>query len=134
MKDGEEVGYILGGVCYTDSPPKGRGVTAFRAMAGVPELQFRPLPETTITIATVEESKDFVPAVVVNWDGSDAPNPPPAYPEPPKSPVLGDRSTMLGITGASMAIRLISASDERREIDRRAKARREVIVTFGVGS
>lgn len=91
LKDGEEVGYILGGVCYTDSPPKGRGVTAFRAMAGVPELQFRPLPETTITIATVEESKDFVPAVVVNWDGSDAPNPPPAYPEPPKSPVLGDR-------------------------------------------
>lgn len=44
LKDGEEVGYILDGVCYTNNPPKGRGIASFRAMAGNPDLQFRSLP------------------------------------------------------------------------------------------
>jgi len=97
LKDGEDVGFIRDGICYTDNPPKGRGIASFRAMAGDPELQFKPLPETTITVATVDESKDFVPAVVVNWQPGIIPqdaevlHSPPAYPEPAKSPVLGDR-------------------------------------------
>lgn len=91
LKDGEDVGYILDGICYTNDPPKGRGISSFRAMAGDSGLQFKPLPEMTISTSTVEESKDFVPAIVVNFDGSKSTNPPPPYPEPPRSPVLGDR-------------------------------------------
>lgn len=44
LKDGEYVGFIRDSICYTDSPPKGRGVSTFRAMAGDSELQFKPLP------------------------------------------------------------------------------------------
>ena len=44
LKDGEHVGFIRDRICYTDSPPKGRGVSTFRAMAGDSELQFKPLP------------------------------------------------------------------------------------------
>lgn len=84
LKDGADVGYILGGVCYTDSPPKGRGVTAFRAMAGVPELQFRPLPVESVGVTTSEAETITIPIVYEDIST-------PAIPEPAKSPVLGDR-------------------------------------------
>lgn len=44
LKDGKDVGYIADGICYTNDPPKGRGIPSFRAMAGNPELLFKPLP------------------------------------------------------------------------------------------
>lgn len=87
LKDGEDVGFIRDGICYTDSPPKGRGVTAFRDMAGNPRLQFKPLP--TISAVEVVDALD-APEPAASCDDLAAGNLS-TIPEPPRSPVLGDR-------------------------------------------
>ena len=87
LKDGEDVGFIRDSICYTDSPPKGRGVSTFRAMAGDSELQFKPLP--TISAVEVVDALD-VPEPVASCDDLAAGNLP-TTPEPPRSAVLGDR-------------------------------------------
>ena len=87
LKDGEDVGFIRDGICYTDSPPKGRGISAFRAMAGDSELQFKPLP--TISAVEVVDALD-APEPAASCDDLAAGNLP-TTPEPPRSAVLGDR-------------------------------------------
>jgi len=79
LKDGEDVGYILDGICYTNDPPKGRGISSFRAMAGDSGLQFKPLPVETETTSEAETITETIQPKA------------PAIPEPPRSPVLGDR-------------------------------------------
>jgi hypothetical protein len=73
LKDGEDVGFIHDGICYTNDPPKGRGIPAFRAMAGNPDLRFQPMPEMSISVGTAEESESFIPAITVNFDPSAIP-------------------------------------------------------------
>ena len=87
LKDGEDVGFIRDSICYTDSPPKGRGVSTFRAMAGDSELQFKPLP--TISAVEVVDALD-VPEPVASCDDLAA-GILSTIPEPPRSAVLGDR-------------------------------------------
>lgn len=114
LKDGEDVGYILDGVCYTDNPPKGRGIASFRAMAGNPELQFKPsldhvilptsedvaqwtdgyipdgatiLHPTISSAAGVDDGSVMEPVPVSDDAGAGILS----APEPPRSAVLGDR-------------------------------------------
>ena len=88
LKDGEDVGYILDGICYTNEPPKGRGIPAFRAMAGNPELQFKPLPTDTISSAAVVDGDSVMEPVVASDDATAGIF---STPEPSRSAVLGDR-------------------------------------------
>ena len=77
MKDGVDVGFIYGGTCYTNSPPKGRGIPSFRAMAGNADLQFKAL----LNSESVSESESITETIEAT----------PLTPEPPRSAVLGDR-------------------------------------------
>ncbi len=95
LKDGEDVGYILDGICYTDNPPKGRGIASFRAMAGNPDLQFKPLPTgkgdlqvEPISSAAVVDDGGVMEPVVASDDATAGIL---FAPEPPRSAVLGDR-------------------------------------------
>ena len=95
LKDGEDVGYILDGVCYTNEPPKGRGIHAFRAMAGNPELKFKPLPTgkdslqvEPISSAAVVDGDSVMEPVVASDDATAGIL---STPEPTRSAVLGDR-------------------------------------------
>lgn len=95
LKDGEDVGYILDGVCYTDNPPKGRGIASFRAMAGNPDLQFKPLPTgkeplqvEPISSAAVVDVGSVMEPVVASDDATAGIL---SAPEPSRSAVLGDR-------------------------------------------
>ena len=118
LKDGEDVGYILDGICYTNEPPKGRGIPSFRAMADNPELQFKPLPtgkdslqvEPISAVQVVDTLRVVEPTPVSDDAGvgisfeeaigfvalnpimeSEQERADPVIPEPPRSPVLGDR-------------------------------------------
>lgn len=119
LKDGEDVGFIRDSICYTDSPPKGRGVSTFRAMAGDSELQFKPLPTISAVVVGGSIPASF-PRTEANFEGlsiqiegsrissaagvdNDSVMEPaascddlaagnlPTTPEPPRSAVLGDR-------------------------------------------
>lgn len=87
LKDGEKVGYIQGGICYTDDPPKGRGISSFRAMAGIPDLKFEPLPQTVETdkpeVGVTVEVVPVAETVTITA---------PALPEPPMHPHYGDKT------------------------------------------
>lgn len=88
LKDGEDVGYIQDGICYTSEPPKGRGIPAFRAMAGNPELKFKPMPIEPISSAAVVDGGNVMEPVVASDDATAGIF---STPEPPRSAVLGDR-------------------------------------------
>lgn len=112
LKDCEDVGFIQDGICYTNEPPKGRGIASFRAMAGNPDLQFKPLPTgkeslqvepiSSAAVVDVGSVMESAPAAVMTVGAgilSDEPRMTATEilarrqttPEPPRSAVLGDR-------------------------------------------
>lgn len=94
LKDGEKVGYIQGGICYTDDPPKGRGISSFRAMAGIPDLQFKAIPKDTLAAGeSFAVTLDCVPAVAASESTTEKSSAvASSLPEPPRHPHLGDKT------------------------------------------